>query len=67
MPTSRLTWDQFDALPRVVRDALNYAAFRYSIRGGIVPPDEADKRAASIRATDAKQIAASQSAAKHSK
>lgn len=31
----RFSWKEFDSLPRDVRDALNYAAFRYSATPGI--------------------------------
>ena len=52
-----MTFDQFDALPREVRDALNYATFKYS--SPPVAPEDAKAKAARILACDARQIAAS--------
>lgn len=51
------SWAVFDALPREVRDALNYAAFKYS--AGKCPPSRGAAFAKRIIETDAKQVAAS--------
>lgn len=58
LPRSRMTFEQFDALPRELRDALNYASFKYAIPDH-VPDHQAKARAARLFTLDAKQIAAS--------
>lgn len=58
MRSSHMTFETFDALPREVRDALNYAAFKYSVSRKL-KASEVPVFVRHILEIDAKQVEAS--------
>lgn len=58
MRRAKHNWAAFDALPREVRDALNYSAFKYTVTGQV---KDGPALARKIIAGDAAQVAAAYS------